>query len=165
MLVTHTPPRYHLDLPQALGCEYLLKEIWRVRPRVHVFGHVHAAQGRESVWWDGGQAAWERMNGRKGWDAVDASAWVEGVRVLWHGVKGVLWKWGWGGEVSGGVMVNAALMYRNTGRLGNKASVLDIRTNARLDQIDFEGTCRTETIIIATQSLLCPTQCILNTPS
>jgi predicted MPP superfamily phosphohydrolase len=34
ILVTHTPPKYHLDLslPQGLGCEHLLKEVERVKP-------------------------------------------------------------------------------------------------------------------------------------
>ena len=38
ILITHTPPQYHLDLPNALGCEWLLREIWKIRPRVHVYG-------------------------------------------------------------------------------------------------------------------------------
>ncbi|KAK4917407.1 hypothetical protein LTR28_013297, partial [Elasticomyces elasticus] len=39
VLLTHAPPKYHLDLPAALGCEWLLKEVWRVKPRLHIFGH------------------------------------------------------------------------------------------------------------------------------
>lgn len=46
VLITHTPPRHHLDLPQGMGCEHLLNEIWTVKPKVHVFGHVHAGYGK-----------------------------------------------------------------------------------------------------------------------
>lgn len=49
ILVTHTPPHGILDLPTSgnvhLGCPYLLQELNRVRPRLHVFGHVHASHG------------------------------------------------------------------------------------------------------------------------
>lgn len=30
----------------------LLLTFWRVRPRLHVFGHIHAARGVEHVSWD-----------------------------------------------------------------------------------------------------------------
>lgn len=46
ILVTHSPPRHHLDLPRGMGCEWLLKEVWKVRPRLHVSGHVHCGHGR-----------------------------------------------------------------------------------------------------------------------
>ncbi|RJE17653.1 Calcineurin-like phosphoesterase, partial [Aspergillus sclerotialis] len=51
ILVTHAPPRAHLDL-LGLGCVYLLRALWRVRPRVHVFGHVHEGAGVEWVLFD-----------------------------------------------------------------------------------------------------------------
>lgn len=40
VVITHGPPKYHLDLPgvTAMGDEDLLREIRRVRPAVHVFG-------------------------------------------------------------------------------------------------------------------------------
>jgi predicted phosphodiesterase len=47
VLVTHGPPFAHLDL--NLGCHYLLKELWRIRPLLHVFGHVHEGYGQETV--------------------------------------------------------------------------------------------------------------------
>ena len=41
--LTSSPPSPtqfgHLDLD--LGCPGLLREVWRVKPRLHVFGHVH----------------------------------------------------------------------------------------------------------------------------
>ena len=49
ILATHTPPYGILDLPTArtqnLGCPFLLEELSRIKPRVHVFGHIHASHG------------------------------------------------------------------------------------------------------------------------
>ncbi|KAH6856707.1 Metallo-dependent phosphatase-like protein [Chaetomium sp. MPI-CAGE-AT-0009] len=59
VLVTHGPPRAHLDLLR-LGCEHLLRELWRVRPRLHVFGHVHEGAGIEWLQFDELQGAYER---------------------------------------------------------------------------------------------------------
>ncbi|CVK92837.1 related to phosphoesterases [Fusarium mangiferae] len=58
VLVTHGPPFAHLDL--NLGCRYLLKELWRIRPLLHVFGHVHEGYGQESVVFDRLQKAYEK---------------------------------------------------------------------------------------------------------
>lgn len=60
VLVTHCPPRGHLDRLQ-LGCVHLLREVWRVRPRVHVFGHIHEGMGAEWVNFDGLQRAFENI--------------------------------------------------------------------------------------------------------
>jgi Icc-related predicted phosphoesterase len=49
VLITHTPPYGILDLPTSgavhLGCPHLQQELKRIRPRLHVFGHVHASHG------------------------------------------------------------------------------------------------------------------------
>jgi len=58
ILVTHGPPKAHLDLGD-LGCEFLLAELWRIQPRLHVFGHIHAGYGQEWVQYDGLQRAYE----------------------------------------------------------------------------------------------------------
>jgi predicted phosphodiesterase len=62
VLVTHGPPHGILDqiagfLPRALGgvtgrgehvgCEELRAAVGRLRPRLHVFGHIHEGYGRE----------------------------------------------------------------------------------------------------------------------
>jgi hypothetical protein len=81
VLITHTPPKSHLDL--ELGCSGLLEEVWQVRPRLHVFGHVHSGHGREAVWWDEGQRAYERVMQRKsgfGSDLLAVSQWIDGVK-------------------------------------------------------------------------------------
>lgn len=50
VVVTHGPPRGILDtvLPegQAVGCPHLRRVVGEVRPRVHVFGHIHEGYGR-----------------------------------------------------------------------------------------------------------------------
>lgn len=49
ILITHTPPHGILDLPTSqsvhLGCPHLLDELERIKPQLHVFGHVHASHG------------------------------------------------------------------------------------------------------------------------
>ena len=49
VLVTHTPPYGVLDVPSSgavhLGCPHLREELRRIRPLLHVFGHVHASHG------------------------------------------------------------------------------------------------------------------------
>lgn len=43
ILITHGPPAGYLDT--ALGCLELEALLWRVRPKVHVFGHIHKGRG------------------------------------------------------------------------------------------------------------------------
>ncbi|MCP3920134.1 MAG: metallophosphoesterase [bacterium] len=50
VLVTHGPPQGVLDRTtrgEPVGCEELDAALARVRPRLHVFGHIHEAYGRE----------------------------------------------------------------------------------------------------------------------
>lgn len=53
ILVTHQPPKGHLDL-DGFGCDFLLRELWRLskKPRLHVFGHVHEGHGLELTCFD-----------------------------------------------------------------------------------------------------------------
>ncbi|KAL2065720.1 hypothetical protein VTL71DRAFT_3390 [Oculimacula yallundae] len=130
VLITHTPPRYHLDL--NLGCASLLKEIWRVKPRLHVFGHIHSGHGRESVFWDEGQAAYERLIDRKKGgivaDMLPSMAWVDALKVVFYGFKGILWQRLMVGPKggNGGVMINAALVWQSTTDLGNNPEVVEL---------------------------------------
>ncbi|KAE8133590.1 Metallo-dependent phosphatase, partial [Aspergillus pseudotamarii] len=57
ILVTHTPAKFHGDWYQGSpeGCPFLLDELWKVRPLLHVFGHVHTSHGVERVQWDSAQ--------------------------------------------------------------------------------------------------------------
>ncbi|MDB4265370.1 metallophosphatase domain-containing protein [bacterium] len=49
ILITHTPPHGVLDLPASgfnhLGCPHLAKELQRIQPQLHLFGHIHASHG------------------------------------------------------------------------------------------------------------------------
>ncbi|MCJ1243171.1 hypothetical protein MMC30_000368 [Trapelia coarctata] len=131
VLVTHTPPRWHLDLPRGMGCDFLLKELWRVRPRVHVFGHVHAGRGREAVFWDEEQKTYERLKRREGrwvfWGGSLGMGWcLDVLKLLVFGALGVLWTRVWGAEGQGTVMINAAVVEWSTGKIKYKAQVVDI---------------------------------------
>jgi predicted phosphodiesterase len=49
LLATHGPPAFRLDLTgrgERVGCVDLLAAVRRVRPRVHVFGHIHESYGQ-----------------------------------------------------------------------------------------------------------------------
>ncbi len=50
ILLTHTPPLGRLDRTSfgiSVGCAALRRRVDEVRPRYHLFGHVHEAFGRE----------------------------------------------------------------------------------------------------------------------
>lgn len=51
ILITHTPPFSILDKTSrglTVGCKDLLAAVKKVRPKLHVFGHVHEAYGQVS---------------------------------------------------------------------------------------------------------------------
>ena len=48
ILVTHGPPHEILDLTpngDSAGCEELRKIVEKIRPKVHIFGHIHSGYG------------------------------------------------------------------------------------------------------------------------
>jgi predicted phosphohydrolase len=48
VLVTHGPPHGVLDrtfVGERVGCEELSRALERIRPRLHLFGHIHEAHG------------------------------------------------------------------------------------------------------------------------
>lgn len=50
VLITHGPPNGILDqTPQGdfAGCEELRKRVEEIRPKAHIFGHIHCGYGRE----------------------------------------------------------------------------------------------------------------------
>ncbi|SPO02307.1 uncharacterized protein DNG_04980 [Cephalotrichum gorgonifer] len=70
VLLTHGPPRGHLD-EGGKGCPQLLREIWRARPRLVVFGHIHPGHGTEHLEYNGVLRAYDGvMAGDKGLLAV-----------------------------------------------------------------------------------------------
>lgn len=127
VLVTHTPPKGHLDLPVGLGCEWLLREIWRTKPRLHVFGHVHAGGGIETVSWNSSQAAYERLCMQPlGFlsNILHPPNWRDVVIVLCSDLKSLCWALLWRGEERTCIMVNSALMSQATGRLDTAPKVV-----------------------------------------
>lgn len=126
VLVTHTPPRYHRDL--GLGCPGLLEEVWRVRPKLHVFGHVHCGRGRESVYFDECQRTYETFMATppRGplFDFVPNRDWIAAVRILYYGLNAILFKHLMLGPGSNNasLMVNAGCMDGNSGKLRRDAA-------------------------------------------
>jgi predicted phosphohydrolase len=58
ILMTHGPPYGILDATfrgELVGCEELLEAVGRVRPKLHVFGHIHEAHGHREHRWDDGR--------------------------------------------------------------------------------------------------------------
>jgi Icc-related predicted phosphoesterase len=54
ILVTHGPPAGHLDIPGesrynssnvGVGCELLRSRVDLIKPKIHVFGHIHGSYG------------------------------------------------------------------------------------------------------------------------
>ena len=131
ILITHTPPKFHADLPlpTGMGCEHLATEVKRVKPTLHVFGHVHWGAGKEVVWWDGCHDAYQKGMGiQSKWThgLFNPWLWINVLRVTYRGLRELIWDRVWGGQRSNTVMVNAAQMYGNTGKLGNPVQVVDI---------------------------------------
>ncbi|KAK5105330.1 hypothetical protein LTS08_001607 [Lithohypha guttulata] len=141
ILVTHNPPKWHLDIAQngGLGCEHELKEVWRVKPTLHVMGHIHSGYGKEYVWWDEGTKLIEEVKKtafapypqpQKAQIAALLSEmfnfklYILGFRLLLEDVKGVLWTRFWKGTRNGSIMINAALTYQISEYLGNKAQTV-----------------------------------------
>ncbi|KAL6244292.1 hypothetical protein RBB50_008534 [Rhinocladiella similis] len=140
ILVTHNPPKWHLDLPESggMGDEYELKEAWRVKPTLQAFGHVHSGHGKEAVWWDEGQkcyeeflaAAYSKPAGQPAShrlpfaEMFSLPLYMRGLRMLAADIQGLLWTRLWGGARNGGYMVNGALTYQTSEKLYHKPQIV-----------------------------------------
>ncbi len=52
VLITHGPPEGILDRTnrgESAGCRDLFNRVFEVKPRLHVFGHIHEAAGRSDI--------------------------------------------------------------------------------------------------------------------
>lgn len=58
ILVTHVPPKGHLDISngKSRGCEHLQHRLGYIRPRLVICGHVHEGRGYHRIQWGGGDA-------------------------------------------------------------------------------------------------------------
>ncbi|KAF7555000.1 hypothetical protein G7Z17_g2490 [Cylindrodendrum hubeiense] len=58
VMLVHGPPMGHLD-DGGKGCRGLLGELWRVKPKVLVCGHIRAGRGRELLIYDRAQELYD----------------------------------------------------------------------------------------------------------
>lgn len=142
ILVTHTPPKYHLDWYYGTpeGCPWLLQELWKVRPLLHVFGHVHTSYGAERVFWDDAEVRWENfcsyLLGLSSQDQrrtalvhiLQPRLWLGAVTIILSGLRSLL-----GtlfathrAEAQSTLMVNAACMSEEGQRLEKKPHLVHI---------------------------------------
>lgn len=62
-------------------------------------------------------------------DLLPSMAWLDSLKVLWYGVKGILWQHLMVGSTgaSGGLLVNAALVsWRTADIVGNRAEIVEL---------------------------------------
>ncbi|KAH7135151.1 Metallo-dependent phosphatase-like protein [Dendryphion nanum] len=125
ILVTHAPPRNYLDAAHGvthMGCDGLLKELWRSKPRLHVFGHIHSGRGRMVLRWDIAQAAYERACERNRWkswgifEVLNIFALIDLLLVLMFGTWGFVKSYTRLDRAEKRtVLVNAAMQYDEKG--------------------------------------------------
>lgn len=118
VLVTHSPPKTHLDLANW-GDEFLRQELWRVKPRLHVFGHIHGGYGKEMMAFGRFDRLYERVL------VGDAGL----VAVLWMLVSLLLGLLGFRPATST-VLVNAASVGGLRDRYRNGPWVVRLRSRA-----------------------------------
>ena len=96
VVITHGPPALHRD--RDVGCRFLLEALWRVRPSLHVFGHMHHLRGREELPLSRSQWLFESI-------ALGTSSWMKLPLLLWLVMK----EWIWPAERRDSItLVNAA---------------------------------------------------------
>lgn len=61
ILLTHGPPKGYLD--NDMGCKQLTQLLWKIKPRIHAFGHVHSAWGKAALSFDSAQKEYESQLG------------------------------------------------------------------------------------------------------
>ncbi|KAK2590633.1 hypothetical protein QQS21_011679 [Conoideocrella luteorostrata] len=122
IVVTHGPPHLHLDRRDfhRAGCPYLAEEIYRIRPRLSVFGHIHASYGREDVLLDSVHKMHEDVI--RGWVGWGGIVWMATI-VLWARVKHIFR----GPEADTSVtFVNAAVVGGPHNELQNAPIIVDL---------------------------------------
>lgn len=123
ILVSHGPPKLHLDSRDfhRAGCPYLAEEVTRIRPRLVVFGHIHASYGREDVVLDAARSAYDAvLIGWGGWETLARMA----VLVLWAKLKAFS---GWGRQKEKTTaFVNAAVVGGPGNELRNPPVVVEL---------------------------------------
>ena len=56
ILITHGPPNGVLDVVQSfdksisnVGCSYLREMVFKIKPKIHAFGHIHEGYGERYI--------------------------------------------------------------------------------------------------------------------
>lgn len=71
IILTHDPPRGHLDGCMKSGSAFLTQEVVRVRPRLVVYGHIHVGHGIEESVYDRVGKVYEQISGQlAGWESL-----------------------------------------------------------------------------------------------
>ncbi|KAK8050081.1 hypothetical protein PG994_011811 [Apiospora phragmitis] len=125
ILITHGPPRHYLDQRDfhRAGCPYLADMVHRLRPRLMVFGHIHAAYGRDDLILDAVQRAFGGvMTGWAGWGML---AWMA-ILVAWGRISYYLRNFTPLGEHKITTFVNAAVVVGQQNELRNPPIVVEI---------------------------------------
>lgn len=125
ILVTHGPPKFHLDARDfhRAGCPYLSGEVARIRPRLHVFGHIHASYGREDAVLDGMQRAYEDV--MLGWGSWGAVGWMLAC-TIWEELALILRGFRPREVKLTTTFINAAVVGGSANKLANPAVVFDL---------------------------------------
>jgi hypothetical protein len=86
ILLTHGPPKGHLDVYEtSKGCEWLTRELWKKKPRLVIFGHIHAGRGIEHIEWGYVQSVYDRVVvGDAGLLSVILMAFVQLAGKIWY---------------------------------------------------------------------------------
>ena len=120
IILTHGPPRGHLDGFRKSGCSFLTQEVLRVRPRLVVFGHIHVGHGTEERVYDRVGKAYEQIS-------VQGAGKGKLVGMVWGVMWGYLIPRSWRRPEERTTFVNAAVVegYENH-VVKNEAVVLQI---------------------------------------
>lgn len=85
------------------------------------------------MFWGDDQIAFEQLMARKNkgviQDLLPSQAWLEALKVVWYGVKGILWQRLMVGSTGapGGLLVNAALVsWRSANIIANPPEVVEL---------------------------------------
>jgi hypothetical protein len=121
VLITHGPPAYHLD-SGASGCVALLHAVGRIRPKLHVFGHIHTARGVEYVPWTNAQKLYEGI-------CAGTGAWWSLLPIFYELLKRIcarVFQTSTNSESGGTLMVNAAVVGGMRDEMICEAIIVDI---------------------------------------
>lgn len=97
----------------------MLQILWHIRPRLHVFGHIHVGHGVECVKWSDAQMAYERLfSGKWGWTDILCPSFAA-VRTLFYGGPAF-------SKSEGTILVNAASVGGLRDEKCREATVIDL---------------------------------------